>query len=375
MRPKTPVLLLLLLFVSTFIRAQDDASPTDSDNRSLGEVARQTREHHLAAEATGPQSQKQTKILELVGELESNTPEEYGDKVVELLSKRDFAGLDKMAEHARSNKSRFPGGTWKLFMFYEYAAKPVRGEAAGDADWDNHIALLKEWVAHNPQSITAHVALAQAYLSYGWKARGHGYADSVSDQGWQNFEGRSDLALAELKSAAHLPERCPHWFLVMMEVAVAQGWSKAAASGLLQESLSYEPGYYHVYRQFAVYLQGKWYGAPGEAEAFAEWIAKKLDGEEGRFVYFEIASLLNCGCKNTTQMAKLSWPRIKEGYAAMEHSYGTSSVKMNRFAYMTYISGDKVAAKEIFNQIGDKWDQETWRNKQRFDTALYWAMR
>jgi len=131
-----------------------------------------------------------------------------------------------------------------------------------------------------------------------------------------------------------------------------------------------------VYRLYANYLEPKWYGTEGEAEAFAEQISRRLGGKEGDFVYFEIASLLNCPpCGTGSPGFKLSWPRVKDGYSAMERLYGTSNVKMNRFAFMAVKAGDQSTAKEIFSAIGEKWDRPTWRREVEFITARDWAMK
>jgi hypothetical protein len=62
----------------------------------------------------------------------------------------------------------------------------------------------------------------------------------------------------------------------------------------------------------------------------------------------------------------MQWRKIKDGYAALEHLYGTSPLKMNRFALLAAKFGDKAAAREIFAQIADHWDPEVWETDRRF---------
>ena len=84
--------------------------------------------------------------------------------------------------------------------------------------------------------------------------------------------------------------------------------------------------------------------------------------------------MLNCTpCGNAISPTNLSWPKIKEGYAALERLYGTSTLKMNRFAFLATKFGDKSAAKEIFAQLGDRWDQGAWTNREMFQAAKTWA--
>ena len=359
----------VLLFLSldvVFAQTQTD------DNRSLGDVARETREQtRLKAHDASPRALHRR---ELIADMSVNDPGEYAGLMTDLLKRKDFDGLEHAADMARSNKSRFPGGPWKLYVFYDSVGKPVAGRQASEAEWNAELALLKEWISRKPQSSTARIALAQAYLGYGSKARGNGYADTVTDEGWQSYGGRTAQALSTLKEAATLPDKCPYWYEAMMQVAIAQGWSKSRTKAVIDESISFEPSFYHVYREYANYLQPKWYGAEGEAEAFADSISQQIGGEEGSFVYFEIATVLNCTpCGNSGSPTTLSWPKIKEGYAALERLYGTSTLKMNRFAFLTVKFGDKSAAEELFSQIGDSWDQGVWGNHETFQAATAWA--
>jgi len=315
------------------------------------------------------------KVREVIADMSMNTPEDYQEKINELLGRRDFDGLENTAATARSTKARFPGGAWKLLFFYEALSQPSDGRQASSTEWSSQIAVLRQWAFHQPQSSTARIALAQAYLNYGNKARGSGSADTVTGEGWQALGENAGLALAALKEAATLPVRCPYWYAAMVQVARQQGWSQARTRTLVDESVSFAPDFYHVYRYYADYLQPKWYGNEGDAEAFADGISRRIGGEEGAFVYFEIATVLNCGpCGGSYDSVQLSWPKIKQGYVALQHLYGTSNLKMNRFALMATKVGDKSAAKETFAAIGERWDEEVWRSKQTFEAARTWAM-
>jgi hypothetical protein len=60
---------------------------------------------------------------------------------------------------------------------------------------------------------------------------------------------------------------------------------------------------------------------------------------------------------------------MKQGYAAMEKLYGTSSLKKNRLAYLALLAGDKVTARQMFASIGNDWSDRVWYSRQRFDAA------
>ena len=185
---------------------------------------------------------------------------------------------------------------------------------------------------------------------------------------------RVEIARRTLVEAASLTAKCPHWYAAMQLVALAQGWDKAKARALLERAVAFEPGYYHFYREYANYLLPRWFGEDGEAEAFAEEVSNGVGGKEGAFLYFEIATVLNCLCKGEDHLTTMSWPQIKKGYAALEELYGTSNPKRNRFAMMATKAPDKPAAQLMFAQIGNDWDAGTWYKRSAFENAKAWAM-
>jgi hypothetical protein len=254
--------------------------------------------------------------------------------------------------------------------------QPPTGDNATDGDWKAQIDALKAWVAARPESAAARIALADAYGGWGYKARGGGSADTVTDEGWRLYNERYAMAASVLVDAAKLKEKSPYWYSVMGYVARAQGWSKSQAKELLDAAVAFEPGYYHVYRQYANFLLPKWYGEQGDAQAFAEQVSAQIGGEEGDFVYFELATTLACGCDTSEDKAELqglSWPRIKSGYAAMEHLYGDSNLKMNRFAYLAVIENDQPTAAATLAVIGDNWNRDAWPDQLHFLEAKAWA--
>jgi hypothetical protein len=309
-----------------------------------------------------------------VDDLKDNESE-YRNQIAADLIQKDYAALEDAAHDARIGKTRFTGGSWKLFTFYLAVSSPIVGNQATDEDWTYHIANLKAWAAARPDSATARIALSDAYQDYAEKARGQGYSNTVSTSGWKLYSERYALSAASLADAAEMKEKCPYWYESMQHVALAQGWEKAQAKELFEQAVAFEPTYYHYYREYAYYLLPKWEGNPGEVEAFAKDVYERVRGQYGAFLYFEIATQLTCQCdSNDTDMENLSWPRIKEGYAALGQLYGYSTLKNNRYAHMAFEAQDKPAAQEAFAKIGDDWDHMVWKTGANFDRAKAWAV-
>jgi|KBSMisStaDraftv2_1062788.scaffolds.fasta_scaffold06056_9 hypothetical protein len=298
----------------------------------------------------------------------------YKAHIESILAREDFSGLEAEARDARLSQARVQGGGWKLYFFYEAVSLPPSGKQAANSDWQDHFVVIRKWIAASPGSAAAHIALANAFVNYAWAARGNGYANTVSNSDWRHFHERIGIAKAALLDAAKTEEKCPYWFEVMQMVALAEGWDKALARELFDSATAFAPNYYHFYREYANFLLPKWYGEAGEMQAFAEEVSSRLPAPDNSIIYFEIASLEACQCdERRDALEGMSWPRIKTGYENLKRLYGTSKLKSNRFAYMSYLAHDKPAARESFDQLGDDWEVTVWHSAADYQVTKKWA--
>ena len=283
-----------------------------------------------------------------------------------LFNSGRYSDLDTLAQQLQQQRSRFEGGAWRLHVFFGTLSSPGSATAT-DAAWEAHIAKLEQWERSSPASPTPRIALAQTYLGFAWKARGHGYSDTVTAEGWALFKDRVSLARSTLEQSAVLAENSPHWYLEMQGVALDQQWDRAAFDALAERALAHEPGYQYFALAESNYLLPKWYGKPGDSERYAAQVADRIGGDEGNAVYFQIAAAINC-CKRT-QAPALSWPRVQRGFAAIESLYGSTNRERNVMAYLALRSGDAATAQQLFARIGNDWSESVWKTKAAFDAG------
>jgi len=297
------------------------------------------------------------------------------DTAARILKEEKFVELDCLADHARSGKERLPGGLWKIHLLYQGLRQPVPHPVhATQEDWTDLLQRLQRWVKARPDSITARVALALAYLDYAHDARGSGYSSTVSESGWKLFEERTAEAKRILKEASTLTTKCPEWYVGMQMVSVDQGWSVTEARALFEEANKFEPEYYTYARDLAYYLLPKWSGETGDTEKFVQEIADRIGGDRGDILYFQVAAAdyVICGCDDNP---RLSWDRIKRGFEASEKHFGVSMQNLNRIAYLAsyFDERDPIYADKILTRIGDQWDVETWGSKEDFEKIRQWT--
>lgn len=288
----------------------------------------------------------------------------------------NFEWLDKEAARLRVSKDRLPGGFWKLRAFFRTLEEPVVQSEATDADWEAHIAKLEQWAKAKPTSITPQVLLVDSWENFAWKARGTGFSNTVTDEGWKRFRTRTEKAEQLLTASSRLSEKCPEWYLAGLTLARSQGWERAEMEQMFAEGTALEPTYYYLHQAKAGYLLPRWYGEEGEWERFAEEAANKIGGEQGDVVFFTIYSNMmsyhGLDFMNTHQREA---KRLMSGFRAIEKLYGPAPLRLNEAALISFFAGDPQTSAELMKRIGDDFDESVWRSKTNFDVFKQGATR
>ena len=300
----------------------------------------------------------------------ADTRTELVAEVQQIFQAGDYARLEKMADELRRTKARFKEGTWKLTRFYEGSIPGSR--ETDEAKWKEWFDKIAAWKKMFPDSITEPVVEAEGLTHYAWVARGCGFANTVTDEGWRLMSERLAQARQVLETAAKKPARCPGWYAAMQLVALGQGWDLEKYDRLFKEAVSKEPTYYEYYHKKAYYLEPKWHGKPGDAERFAEEAAKVDDPGEGMAIYARIAWSYRKPSELFRE-TQFQWSKMKQGFLDIEKSYPDSTWNLNNFCRFACAAGDKETARALFQRIGDKPDIHAWQSPGRYEAAKRWA--
>ena len=299
--------------------------------------------------------------------------EAYSAHIQNILVQEDFAQLEEIARQNRVEKARLLGGVWKTWAFYNGTGWPVSEAAPKEPDWQRHITTLKKWVAVYPNSTIARLSLAYLYVNYSWVARGGGFADSITDAQWKLFYERNAQAKALAMEAGSFKDKDPFWYELMQLVAHNEGWSQPDVREVFDHAVSFEPGYYHYYAEYAHYLQPQWYGKPGDVQAFAEETSSHVPEPDGSMLYFWIMSSRACYCQEALRdMPQASYAKLKAGYGNVTRLYGVSNLTANRFAFMATTFNDQAAARGAFASV-EKMDPGIWMEPSVFENSRHWA--
>jgi len=151
-----------------------------------------------------------------------------------------------------------------------------------------NLALLDRLVAAHPKSPLPLLARGSTLISYAWEARGSGYANQVSKEGWKGFGERIERARKDLDRAHSLDPDLALVSATRIIVARAQSRPEAEVRALFADAIRADPTCYKAYRSLLEYLKPRWHGSRKALLDFAEGsVAEHPEAPELRMLQAE----------------------------------------------------------------------------------------
>ena len=295
----------------------------------------------------------------------------FQQEVREAFAKRNFAWLDKVAAGFLGTKERFGDGSWKIARFYEALEAPAREEP--ESVWQAKIQAYKDWSAGNLQSFTARIAYADFLTHYAWHARGSGYINTVTKDGYQQFEERLAVARRVLEGTKTIKEKDPYAWKVALTVALGQGWSRSEYDTLVESGRRFEPEFWYCDRARAYSMLPRWYGKEGDWEVFALAASQRPKGA-GVEGYARIAFGMKDYYRNIFKESEVSWPKVREGVRLVVQKYPDSVTALSEGASLALLAEDRATAKELFERLGLRYQPGYWNGSEHFLECYRWAL-
>lgn len=124
--------------------------------------------------------------------------------------------------------------------------------------------LFKNW----PNESFSWLLRGRAYIQMAWEARGTGYANTVTQAGWQEFARRLGIAEQALNKAWELNPLDSRIAVKMLTVALGQGKSRSDMELWFKRAMNLDPDCYDACYAKLYYLEPKWYGSVEEMLKF-----------------------------------------------------------------------------------------------------------
>jgi hypothetical protein len=295
-------------------------------------------------------------------------------EVRQLLLDGKFSELDRRAKTYAESKETFADGWWKLSVFFSGLDGPQA--KADDRTWQTHLAAIERWVAASKSDATAATVQGKAYASYAWAARGGGYADTVTEQGWKLFAERLAKARKILNSVHERRDSTQKqsigWYSAMLSVALGEGWARKEYDALYNAAVAAHPDYYEFHLKKAHYLLPRWFGEPGEWQRFARAVRKTA----GPDVFARIC-WANGQTEGLTEMftaGGITWQEIDAGFTQLMKKNPRSAWTLNYYCRMACAARQREAARQLFKEIGDDVYIEAWQTEAYYKRIRAWAL-
>jgi hypothetical protein len=108
----------------------------------------------------------------------------------------------------------------------------------------------------------------EAYIDMAWSSRGNGYADTVTDAGWTNFEERLGVAEKALDEAWSLNSNQTLIPTAMLTLELGQGNGRERMEMWFNRAMALDPDNDAACEAKRYYLEPKWYGSSQDMLAF-----------------------------------------------------------------------------------------------------------
>jgi len=291
----------------------------------------------------------------------------------DLLAHERYARLASVADSLRRARAEFGDGKYALMEFFSAFSLTDTPQEKNSEAWLASIRDLERWRSAAPASPLPDVALAQTFVNLAWKARGGGYAFTVRDTGWAGFDSALRRARDVLDTAGTKRPLGIEWYLVSHRVALGQGWSDEDSQKLFEGAIACDSSCAYAYWQRADYLLPRWFGTPGEWEAWLDQAVRPLPPDEADRVYAAVCVEMSHYHHDLYREANVSWPRIRRGLLLTLERHPDSQSLLQEFAFNATIAGDIPAAREMLRRTGPRCDLEVWRSRQSFSDLYVWV--
>ncbi len=286
--------------------------------------------------------------------------------VTELFGQAKTAELDRLFNDWSDSGIRMADGRWRLVS---YQAGLTNLFAPG-ANWELTYKVIADWRKNAPQSRAAAIAEAIYWLQYGWMARGNGYANSVTDDGWRLFRERLEKGKAVLLDAKSYAASSPLWGRVMIQIGTGLGWPHEDLLGVARDAAAREKTYAPIYTAMANALTPKWGGDWKIVDAYIRDVQKNAPASTGHEFYTRLYMVTAEGLGAEFDLFRdtsAEWPAMKAGFEDMMRNYPHSGANLNVFAVYACIAGDRETFRRVRFQLGGQADATLWPSNHSLD--------
>ncbi len=223
-----------------------------------------------------------------------------------------------------------------------------------------------------PKATEPLVLKAKMYVNWAWQARGSGWANTVTPQGWTDMADRLTIAnQAIAKSYANDPNDA-EGPTQMLSVELGQGKGRPIMEMWYTRAMTANPDGYEACSKKLYYLEPKWYGTPQEMIDFGRQCVK--DGNWWGHIPFvlvdahqEVAEMVPNSSMYYQQAAV--WMDVQSVYQPFLERYPEADWAKTAYVKWACRCNQWKTAVMLFDELGDRANVNEFNGKATYD---YW---
>lgn len=233
--------------------------------------------------------------------------------------------------------------------------------------FDRLEAVLKE---SRPDGVLPLLLKGEVYTSYAWDARGNGWSNTVSKDGWKLMAERLNEAEASLLKASEKDPKEPLAPTYLITVELGQGKGREVMESWYRRAMEADPDNLEAVHRKMYYLAPQWYGSAEEQLAFARDLAQGANWD-ARLpfqlidLHVKLARTSNKGAAYYKDAQV--WGDIKSVYEPYLSKRPESSHDRTWYAKLACWSEHYDVARAQFEKLGDKVDVSVFSSPEEME--------
>lgn len=289
--------------------------------------------------------------------------EEPGSVVDCLLRKRQWPLL---TEYLRE----LPTGTVRGAAYEEFSNP---GKEEPEAAYVARERLLNEWYSETPSAESA-LALGILYENYAWLARGHGFADTVSEEGWRLFRERLQKAEKLLDEAERLGDSSLELYSEQMTLCYSLSGDRQRAQEIALKATRFGVEGMRVVEQWAEFLLPRWHGKPGDLDAAAVTLRQTV----GHDAYYAAMALMTLRSEGGDTLRAghpfhVDWNRLLGSLQEGQRKGVLSQPLLQRTLAICEENQDRGSARKLLPLAARNAVNKVWDSQENYEACLRWA--
>lgn len=268
---------------------------------------------------------------------------QWQHKGAALLAAKQYDEIEKVAAQLQKSNAANSKGSPHLALFLEGLV------VGGDSNFAALQAKIAAWRAARPQSNLARLAAIQMWTDAASKARGSGYANTITPAMSAKIEVLLAKSTQGLKNLPPTAFESPLAFIVALDCGLLAGAPREFLDNLFEAGTRKFPNYLPLYRTRTIHLLPRWFGEPGESIEMIESRADQIGGENGDVFYARVIWHLAQTTGDIESDFSYDYSRVTRGLERLHQRFPTSVSVASARLELAFRTKDWKTAQQILS--------------------------